>query len=59
MSRYQSNISTSKDGSIYALIVRIDCDGESNVIHGYAGRHFKSIKAAQKSTSNYIAKHCQ
>jgi len=57
MSKYEPRISEYKDGSCYALIVRIDRDGQENVIHGYA-RHFKSMAAAQKSATNYIAKHC-
>jgi len=43
-----------QDGTIYALIVRIDRDGSEHVIHGYA-RYFKAMQAARKSTSAYIA----
>lgn len=56
MSKYQANITEDNEGSFYALIVRIDRDGESNVIHGYKGRHFKTKKAAIRSTSKYLAK---
>lgn len=55
--RYQARINN-QDGSFYALIVRIDHDGQENVIHGYKGRFFTSLKAAEKSTSNYITKFC-
>ena len=55
MSNYQARIRKTPDGSFYALIVRIDRDGQENVIHGYAGRHFTTMKAAEKSTSAYIA----
>lgn len=55
MSKYEARIKKQAD-SFYALIVRVDRDGEENVIHGYKGRFFKTMKAAQKSTSNYIAK---
>ena len=41
----------------YALIIRVDEDGEKNVIHGYKGRYFKTLKAATKSTVSYIEKH--
>ena len=58
MSNYQPRISKSADGSFYALIVRVDRDGEEQVIHGYRGRHFASLKAAQKSTAAHIAKRC-
>lgn len=57
MNRYQARITESAAG-IYALIVRVDYDGEENVIHGYKGRYFSSRKAADKSTAAYIAKHC-
>jgi len=56
MSNYQPRITKNADGSFYALVVRIDRNGEENVIHGYKGRHFSTIKAAQKSTAAYIAK---
>jgi hypothetical protein len=58
MSNHEARISQNGTGEFYALIVRIDRDGEENVIHGYAGRHFKTEKAAVKSTTNYIAKYC-
>lgn len=57
MNRYQPRI-RQQDDSFYALIVRLDSDGEENVIHGYKGRFFASRKAAEKSTAQYIAKHC-
>lgn len=59
MSNHIAKISKNNEGSFYALIVRVDYDGEENVIHGYTGRHFKTRKAAERSTSNYITKHCQ
>jgi len=52
MSKHEARISE-QCGSFYALIVRIDRDGQESVIHGYA-RLFKSLKAAQKSTAKYI-----
>ena len=55
MSKYESRI-TKTNGSFYALIVRIDRDGQENVIHGYKGRHFATAKAAEKSTATYITK---
>ena len=55
MSNYKAII-RENDGLFFALIVRIDRDGEENVIHGYKGRHFSAMKAAEKSTANYIAK---
>lgn len=56
MTKYTANIRKTADGSFYALIVRIDSDGEQSVIHGYKGRHFATLKAAEKSTSAYLAK---
>ena len=57
MSKYIPAITKSSDDSFYALVVRVDYDGEKQVIHGYTGRHFKTEKAAIKSTSAYIAKY--
>lgn len=54
MNKYQSRISQN-NGSFYALVVRIDADGQENVLHGYKGRHFSTLPAAQKSTAKYIA----
>jgi len=58
MSKYQANITKNNEGSFYALVVRVDSDGQKNVIAHYTGRHFKTEKAAIKSTSNYISKFC-
>ena len=56
MSNYKAWINKEAEGAFFALIVRVDNDGEERVIHGYRGRHFKSLKAAMKSTNNHIAK---
>lgn len=56
MSNHKARITKDSEGSFYALIVRIDRDGQENVIHGYKGRHFATAKAAEKSTSAYLAK---
>ena len=56
MSQYEARISKNADGEFYALIVRIDRDGQASVIHGYKGRHFATMKAAKKSTDAYISK---
>lgn len=53
MSKHEARISVN-NGSFYALIVRIDRDGQENVIHGYKGRSFSTRKAAETSTSKYI-----
>ena len=58
MSKYISKISKNSDGSFYALVVRVDKDGEQNVSHGYKGRHFKTEKSARRSTEKHIAKYC-
>jgi hypothetical protein len=56
MTKYEPRITRKEDGEFYALIVRIDRDGQENVIYGYKGRHFATLKAAEKSTGAYIAK---
>jgi len=56
MTKYEARISKNAYGDFYAFIVRIDKDGEVSVIHGYKGRHFATLKAAEKSTAAYLAK---
>mgnify|MGYP003633613835 FL=1 len=55
---YKANITKNNEGTYYALVIRVDADGYQNVIAHYAGRFFKTEKAAIKSTSNYISKFC-
>lgn len=55
MSTHKPVIRENAYGEFYALVVRVDKDGEETVIHGYKGRHFKTEKAAIKSTTKYIA----
>ena len=56
MSNYQARIKKNADSDFYAIIVRIDRDGQETVIRGYKGRHFATLKAAEKSAAAYIAK---
>ena len=56
MSNYKPFTSTRKDGTTFALVVRVDRDGQENACIGYAGRHFKTKKAAIRSCERYIAK---
>ena len=53
---YKSAITKNKSGTFFALVVRVDSDGEEFVLRTYNGRHFKTEKAAIKSTQNHIAK---
>lgn len=54
---YAPRITRNADGRFFTLIVRVDPDGEESVIHGYAGRHFATLAAAERSTAKHIAKH--
>ena len=54
MSKYKAHI-TEQDGSFYALVVRIDSDGETIVNRGYKGRDFATRKGAERSTAKFIA----
>jgi len=56
MSPHEARITEERDGSFFTLIVRIDRDGSENVIPTYKSRWFKTRKAAEKSTSDYINK---
>ena len=58
MSIYKPAIKKNNEGSFFAVVVRVESDGEERVIHGYRGRHFKSEKAALKSTNTHISKYC-
>ena len=55
MSIHKAALSNNKDGSCYALIVRVDQHGE-HVIRGYKGRTLASRKAAETSTARYMKK---
>lgn len=55
-SKYESRISPTANGAFYALIVRIDRDGQEQVVNTYKGRHFVKRETAEKSTSKAIAK---
>lgn len=52
---YTPNITKNSDGSFYALVVRVDYDGERQVVHGFS-RHFKTEKGALKSVNAFITK---
>ncbi len=56
MSRHEPRITGTEANGFYALIVRIDRDGQENVIHGYA-RHFATRKNAERSVQRYMQKH--
>ena len=56
MSKHKANIRKNANGDFYALIVRVDYDGEENVIHGYKGRSFTTFAAASKSVAKYMEK---
>ena len=57
MSKYQSRIQEQKDGTFFALVVRVDESGYEYVSHGYKSRYFKTRAAAEKSTTGYIKKY--
>lgn len=54
MSKYESRI-RKQGNEYYSLIVRIDKDGQENVIHGYA-KWLKTRKGAERSAMNYMKK---
>jgi|AJXC01.1.fsa_nt_gi hypothetical protein len=55
MSTHEPRVSGTIENGFYALIVRIDRDGEENVINGFA-RHYKTRKAGERAAAKYIAK---
>ena len=56
MSKHAARITASNGSGFYALIVRIDYDGQESVIHGYPGRHFVSRKNAERSIAAHMKK---
>lgn len=55
MSNYQARVAQTANGDFYAFIVNIDKGGYERVLHSYKGRHFATMKAAEKSTAKHIA----
>jgi len=55
MSAYAARITETQEGSFYAFIVLKHKDGYEQVLRDYKSRHFASMKAAEKSTSKYLA----
>ncbi len=53
MNRYQARINPV---SFFAQVVRVDYDGEEQVVDTFKSRHFASIKAAERSIEKFIAK---
>lgn len=56
MSNYQPRIKQSAESGFYAMVVRVDRDGEEHIDISYKGRHFGTLAAAKKSTARHIAK---
>ena len=58
MNNYNAVITKDGEGAFYALVVRIERDGEKVVIGHYKGRHFKTEAAAVRSTTKYMNDYC-
>jgi len=56
MSNYKAKITRDSEGRFFALVVRVDFDGQESVTNDYQCRHFKTEAAALRSTDRYIAK---
>ena len=52
-SQHEARIRSNEYG-YYALVVRVDFDGEEHVIYGYNARTFKTRKGAEKSIAKYF-----
>lgn len=55
MSTYQPKIRKTQDGGFYAMVVRVDRDGQEQVVGHYKARHFASEAAAIRSVAKYIS----
>ena len=58
MNKYQPKVTGTVKNGFFALVVRIDADGQENVLHAYKGRHFSTKEAGIKSTTKYINTKC-
>ena len=55
MSKHEARYTENENG-VYALIVRIDRDGEEQVIRGFNPRYFASRKNAERAVAKHFAK---
>lgn len=53
----EAKIHATKENDFFAWIIRIDQGEESNVIHGFNPRHFRTRAAAERATQKYIGNH--
>jgi hypothetical protein len=56
MSKYEPKVTGTIENGFYTLVIRIDKDGQENVLTGYKGRHFSTREAGIKSAKKYITK---
>ena len=59
MTQYKTKICERYAGNFTALIVRVDYDGNEEVLKGYGIRHFKTRDNAVKSSAKYMLKLAQ
>jgi hypothetical protein len=52
---YKAKIIKTQENSFFALVVLVHKDGFEQVVRNYKSRHFATMKAAEKSTSKFIA----
>lgn len=57
MSQHFPKISKTADGDFYALVVRIDRDGQEQVVNGFGG-HYATEAKARKAAERFIATKC-
>ena len=55
MSKHEPRITGNEDNGFFALVVRIDRDGEENVCRGF-GKHYSTKKGAEKGAAGFINK---
>jgi hypothetical protein len=55
MTTYQAKIRKTAYNSFFAMVVRVDQDGEQDVVNSFRPRHFSSLKAAEKATQKFLA----
>lgn len=56
MSDYQARISNTADGDVYAMVVRVDRDGEQQVDATFRARHFATRAKAERAIAKHLSK---
>jgi hypothetical protein len=54
-SRHEGRYTTNRDGRVFTLVVMPHADGFDQVSIGFAGKHYASLKNAERAVARFIA----